>query len=284
MKLNLKLLFSAAVAFFALPLFLFAQTPQTIKRTTTKVERVKLGLGGSVTVLGAPEGSIVIEAWQQSDVEVTAEIENTAANEADLAILAAVNNFTITDEPNRVGIVTTGIHDKKFLKKNFKSFPKRLLNSTWRVDYRIKVPAFCDLEINAGRGRFSLSGVEGIIVIKAADTEEAELNLTGGVVRATFGGGTVNVNFSSRSWRGSGAEIQLAKGEMNVNLPPNLNADVDAEILRIGSIENLFPALKPLERTKFSPTKIQARAGNGGAVLLFTVGDGTLRLRSAGEK
>ena len=278
MNLKLKLLFPAAVAFLALPLFVFAQTTATIKRTTTKVERVKLGLGGSVTVLGSPTGSIVIEAWQQPDVEVTAEIENSAANEDDLAILAAVNNFTLTDEPNRVGIVTTGIHDKKFLKKNFKNFPKRLLNSTWRVDYRIKVPAFCDLEINAGRGTFSLTGVEGIIIINAADTEVAELNLTGGAVRATFGTGTVNVNFNSRSWRGSGAEVQLAKGEMNVNLLPNLNADVDAEILRTGTIENSFLALKPLERTKFSPLKMQARAGNGGAVLLFTVGDGTLRL------
>ena len=66
---------------------------------------------------------------------------------------------------------------------------------------------------------------------------------------------------------------------MNVQLPLNLNANLDAEVLRIGKIENTLTNLKPLNRTKFTDKTIAAKAGSGGAPLSFTVGDGTLNLK-----
>src|SRR3982751_2346951 len=46
-----------------------------LTRTTTRHETRKLGYGGTLTILGAPSGSITIEAWQRSEVEITADIE-----------------------------------------------------------------------------------------------------------------------------------------------------------------------------------------------------------------
>lgn len=282
MKLK-EILFAAAV-FFALPLFIFGQTDSTqnrFKRTTVKTERFNLNAGGSVTVLGAPVGTIEIEGWQQRQIEITAEISLEAASEEDLNLLAQVSGFAADAETNHVRILTTGSHDKQFLKKNFKQFPKRLLNLPFRVDYRIKLPAFTDLEINAGRGDLRLAGVEGVVVIKASKTENADLTFSGGVVTATFGSGKINFNAAARSWRGSGADVQVANGELNVTMPPDMNGEINAEILRVGQIENSFPALKPRDNSKFTDKAMQARAGAGGARFLFTVGDGNLRLKSA---
>ncbi len=278
-----EILFAAAL-FFALPLFIFGQTDaeqNRFKRTTVKTERLNLNPGGSVTLLGAPVGSIEIEGWGQRQIEITAEISIEAATAEDLNLIAQTASFVADAETNHVRIFTTGTHDKQFLKKNFKQFPKRLLNVPFSVDYRIKLPSFTDLEINSGRGDLKLSNVEGVIVIKASQTQNADLTLSGGVLMATFGSGKINFNATARSWRGSGADVQVSNGELNITMPPDMNADINAEILRTGQIENSFENLKPRDRAKFTEKAVLARAGAGGARFLFTVGDGILRLKSA---
>lgn len=251
---------------------------QNLKRVTTKTETADLGAGGTVTIVGAPKGSIEIEGWNQPNVEVTAEIEIEAATEADLALLAKVNTFSLDDDINHIRILTSGTHDKQFLKKYFKKLPKHLLTLPWRIDFKVKVPSYCDLDIDVGNGNFDLRGVEGAIIIKALQSERANLDLVGGQVQATFGGDEVNVKLNSRGWRGRGADIQVARGALNISAPPALNADLDMSVLRTGKIENKFEKLKPRDKTKFSETLMTARAGTGGATLVFTVGDGTLRL------
>jgi hypothetical protein len=108
----------------------------------------------------------------------------------------------------------------------------------------------------------------------------AKIELTGGAVSAVFGSGTVDLKIASRSWRGRHADFQLASGTLNVELPPNFNADIDASILRTGKIESTILSLKPRDRAKFTDQSMMARAGNGGATLSFTVGDGTLKIRN----
>ncbi|MDQ3323795.1 MAG: hypothetical protein M3525_15380, partial [Acidobacteriota bacterium] len=174
-------------------------------------------------------------------------------------------------------IESLGTYDKNYMKRAAKKFPKNLYNMPFRIDYRIKVPAFCDLEIDGGRGDLNLSNVEGAIVIKVLESN-AKLNLIGGTVIATFGGGTIDVTIPVRGWRGRNADIQLARGNMNVYFAQNLNANVNAAVLRSGQIENSYALLKPRERTKFTEKLITAKSGNGGAALSFTVGDGALKL------
>ena len=250
---------------------------QNLKRTISKVERADLGAGGTVSIVGAPVGSIEITGWQKPEVEIAAEIQIEAANENDLATLAKINNFVIDADMNHIRVFSTGIDDREFLKKSYKKLPKTLIGLPYRIDYKIKIPAYTDLDINHGKGDFALRGVEGVIVIKSLEAARANLDLTGGTLIATFGGGSINININARSWRGRNAEIQLARGEMNVNILPNFNGDFDLSVLRTGKIENTFDNLKPRDRTKFEPNSIYARAGVGGAKMTFTVGDGTLR-------
>jgi hypothetical protein len=254
------------------------QPTGALTRTTTRHEVRRFAYGSSLTIVGAPAGSITIEAWPKSEVDITADIEVHADNEADLALLASVNNFKIDDDVNHLRILTTGMHDKIYMRRVAKKFPKTLLGLPWKIDYHIRVPIMCDLEIDAGRGAINLSGVEGAISLKALESD-AQLVLTGGAVNITVGGGSVNVRMATRSWRGAGALIQLAKGELTLLLPAGFNADINADVLASGQIENSYASLVPQERTAFTPRSIRGRAGAGGAELAFKVTDGMLRIK-----
>jgi hypothetical protein len=106
-----------------------------------------------------------------------------------------------------------------------------------------------------------------------------DLTLTSGVVNVTIGSGKVDVKIPVRSWRGSGADIKLAVGEMTVELPAGFNGEMDATILRSGKIDDSFGELEPLQRNSITPQLIRARAGAGGAAFRFTVADGTITIR-----
>jgi hypothetical protein len=276
MKINTKFsLFIFGILILSLSAFTFAQT--TLKRTDYKTDKFDFGVGGMVSVIGSPNGSIVIEGWQNNEVEISAEITNEAATEEDLALLSKVNGFVVDDSFGKIRIVSVGTNDKKYLKKFDKNFPKHLIGTPFRIDYKIKVPFYTDLEINGGNGDFSLTNIDGNFRINLLESN-AKFNLVGGYLDATVGGGTVDVNIVSRSWRGRAANVQLASGTMNVFLPLNFHANLDAEVLRTGKIENNYNFLKPRERTKFSEKQMFAKTGNGGVALKFTVGDGSLNL------
>jgi len=255
-----------------------------LKRTTTRREVRRLGYGGSVTVYGAPEGSVTVEGWSRDEVEITAEVEQSADTEENLTRLAALNTFAIDDDVNHVRVMTAGLHDRKYAKRAARGLPKHLPGMPWRIDYRLKVPAAVDLEINAGRGALVISGVEGGLRINAGGGAESLFALAGGDVEATLAAGPVRVRVPTRSWRGRGLRLRLASGDLTLELPPGFSGDVDAEVLRAGRVENTFAGLAPRERTKPTERSLQGRAGQGGATLSFTVGDGTLSIKQVDSR
>jgi hypothetical protein len=256
---------------------------QLLTRSTRRHESCRFSYGGTVTLVGAPRGSVTVEGWNRNQVEVTADIEWKAESEADLDQLAKINNFVFDEDLNHVSILTVGTHDRAFMKKNAKNFPKKLLNLPWKIDYRLHVPINTDLEINAGYGPVTLSGVEGALRLNATESETS-LTLTGGVVTATITAGNVLLAIPARSWRGSGADIRVATGVLNVELPAGFSGDIDADVLRNGRIVNSYEGLDVREKPGITERSVRARAGAGGAFFKFTVGDGTVNIkRSEGQ-
>ncbi len=228
-------------------------------------------------------GSITIEGWPRNEVDVTAEIELNAPTTQDLDRLAALNNVAIDEDANHIRIITTGTHDRKFLKRVAKDFPKALIGLPWKIDYHLKVPAMTDLAIDAGSGPIRLSGVEGSLRLNALQSV-ADLSLTGSDAAVIVQTGAVNFTIPARSWHGLRAEIKLASGNLNVELMPGFSGDIDATVLRTGEVKTTYPDLAPRERDSIAPRSVRARAGSGGAVLTFTVGDGTIRIGTVGSK
>ena len=255
--------------------------PQLV-RTINKHEVRRFPYGSTLTVIGAPAGSITIEGWPRGEVDISAEIQLRANTEAELDQLAAVNTFGLDEDMNHIRILTTGTHDKAFMRLAAKKFPKTLLGLPWKIDYRIRVPQATDLEINAGHGPVTIAGVEGNIRLSAAESD-AKLQLSGGTFSATIGLGKVNLNIPVRSWRGVGGEVRLATGEITIELPPGFNCDLNADILRSGQITDSFGGLAPREKPGITPQIVKARAGSGGAFFQLTVGDGTIVVKKRDE-
>ena len=229
-------------------------------------------------------GSITVESWNRGEVDITAEVELQAPSEEDLTTLATIDGFIVDSSMNHLKILTTGTHDKVLMKKAPKNFPKQLIGLPFKINYKLKVPAMVDLEIDAGRGPIDLAGIEGAVMIKALESD-ANLTLTGGTVRAVVGLGKVNVTVPSRSWRGAGADVQVAAGELNVKLAGGFNGDINASVLRSGRIENGYEGLSPSEDGgQMTDRQIQARAGSGGAKLSFTLADGSLKIERLAEQ
>jgi len=274
-----------AITFLLLPITAVPQkktatepnlVPQLV-RTTARHESRRFAYGGTLTLVGPPEGSITIEGWARNEVEISAEIQLRADTEADLALLAAVNTFVLDEDANHLRVLSTGTHDKAFMHSVAKKFPKTLLGLPWRIDYKIHVPFAIDLDINAGRGPVSIDGVEGNIQLSAANSV-ANLKLTGGTVSATIAIGTVKLEIPARSWRGTGAQLRVAAGDITVEIPTGFSGDFDAEVLRSGKIDASFEELGRTSRG-VDPRKMSTRAGAGGATLKLTVGDGVIVIK-----
>lgn len=257
-----------------------AQTGGPLKRTSFKTETFEAGPGMTVSLIGAPQGAVRIEGWNKREVEVSAEIEVSAGNEQDLELLAKITGFAVDEGLTKISVTSVGPHDKKYLKEVAKNFPKQLRNSPFSINYTIKVPFYTDLFIDGGKGALEILGVEGAMSISFLESN-AKLSFTGGSIQATIGSGDVEVTLAKPSWRGRFAEIQVAAGSLEVRMPKDMNANIEAKVLRTGKIEDGFGTLKPKRRTTFTETNMDAIAGNGGATLSFTVGDGTLSLKDA---
>ena len=255
---------------------------QLLTRTSTRREARYFSYGGTVTLIAAPRGTVTDEGWRRNEVELTANIELKGPTEADLDQLAAVNTFVFDEDMNHLSILTTGTHDRIFMKRAAKNFPKKLLNMPWKIDYRLRVPINTDLEVNAGHGDVKLSGVEGALRISATESDTA-LTLIGGTVTTTVTAGSITLSITARSWRGSGADIRIASGTINVDLPPGFSGDIDAEVLRTGKIVNTYEGLASREKPGITERTVRARAGAGGPFFRFTVGDGTINLRRAAQ-
>ena len=256
---------------------------QFLTRSMRRRESSRFSYGGTVTLVGAPRGSVTVEGWNRNEVEVTADIEWKAETEADLDQLAKVNTFVFDEDLNHISILTVGTHDRAYMKKSAKNFPRKLLNLPWRIDYRLRVPSNTDLEVNAGYGPLKVSAVEGALRLSATESETA-LTLTGGTVSTTIIAGNVSLAIPARSWRGAGAEIRIATGVLNVELPAGFSGDIDADILRNGKIVNTYEGLLAREKPGITERTVRGRAGAGGAFFKFTVGDGTVNIKRSGDQ
>jgi hypothetical protein len=112
---------------------------QLLTRTSTRRETKRFSYGGTVTLIAAPRGSVTVEGWSRNEVELTAQIELKGPTEADLDQLAAVNTFVFDEDLNHLSVLTTGTHDRTFMKRSAKNFPRKLLNMPFLKSVRAMV-------------------------------------------------------------------------------------------------------------------------------------------------
>lgn len=269
-RLFLLLVFSAS--------FSWTAGAQVQKQSAVRSDKFDFNSGGTVTITGAPSGSMRIVGTPKNEIEISATVVIEASNEADLAKLDQLVGFATNESPIHVTIDSIGAHNKFGQKKLPKDFPKHLLTVPYRIDYVISVPRFTDLEIDGGKGDLSITGVEGSMRVNYIETK-GYIEVVTGTTLITVTNGSLDVAFGARGWRGRAASVGLGSGSLIVRLPSNLSAELDANIIKTGAIENTITDLKPRDRkVPFTDRSIAAKAGVGGAPLKFAVADGTLKL------
>src|SRR4051794_1891615 len=155
--MNTKRIFVSFLAVLACAVCTSAQ----LSRVVTKTDKLDFGVGGTVAIIGAPKGSIRVEASSRNEIEITAEIMLQALTESDLATLEHVTSYVLDESLGRVAITSVGTHDSKYLKHVAKKFPKNLMGLPFSINYVVKVPHYCDLQIDNGIGDVSVIGIEG---------------------------------------------------------------------------------------------------------------------------
>jgi hypothetical protein len=255
-----------------------AATGQTVKRTITKTERIPFGAGGTVTIAGAPKGSIKIRPAAGNEVVVNARIELNADNEAELAKMTEITGYLTEESSGRIAITTVGSHTKGIFKKIPKKTANKLTSLPYRIDLEIEVPRYCDLVLNGGMGDLDVDGVEGSLTANFIESN-AILKIIGGAVNLTVGQGTIDISLGIKGWRARTADVSVAKGDIIARFPANFSAELDAGILRTGSITNEIEGMTPRDR-RVEPTErmMQVKAGVGGPSVKFTVGDGSIQI------
>jgi hypothetical protein len=104
------------------------------------------------------------------------------------------------------------------------------------------------------------------------------LKLTGGTLSATIAIGALKLEIPARSWRGVGATVQIAAGDITVEIPAGFSGDFDAQVLRAGKVDSSYEELAGASRG-VDPRTLSARIGSGGAAFKFTVGDGVIVIK-----
>ena len=256
-----------------------ACSAQVLKRTTTKTDTIPLGAGSTVSITGAPVGSVKVNVIQGSDVQISAEIEVQAANEADLAGAALLTGYVTQDSLGKLSIVSVGRDTRRKFTDSEKKLIKRLTGMPYRIDYTISVPRYTNVEISSGEGDVTLDGDEGDHRINALNSN-VNVTIKGGSLAATVAKGELHITVPPAGRRGLNIDASVASGNLSIMIPPNLSGDIDASVLRSGKIVNEIPSLKPRDRKlPFTEKLIQARAGVGGPAIKLTVGDGSLWLQ-----
>lgn len=268
---------SAAVIICSAATLLIGQS-DGLKRSTTKTDRFDFGAGGTIVIQGAPNGSVKVVGSRNSEVTISAVIEVSGGSAEELEQVTNLTGFVLQESVSRVSIFSVGPDNRKAAKKADRKLLKKLAGMPYKINYTISVPQYCDVEINAGKGDISVSGIDGDLRINGIESQ-VDIALASGTLAATVGKGDVTITMPNQAWRGSLIDVQVANGSLTAHLPRALSADLTAVILRTGAIKNELTNLKPRVRNvPFTEKGIAARAGNGGTAVKLTVGDGTMTL------
>jgi len=149
-------------------------------------------------------------------------------------------------------------------------------NNDVKVEFTVRVPASVQFIGRTVNGEIETTSLAGDV---EAHTVNGKIRLsTSGSAEAN----TVNGSISARLGQADGSrplEFHTVNGGINVELPPDINANVHASTVN-GHISTDFPLMV---RGKFTGREITGSIGQGGASLNLRTVNGSIDLRRAGS-
>lgn len=263
-----KLLAALAAAALTLPLAASAAGAVTLRDTFEAT--YDLGPGGKL-VLANVNGDITVEAWDRPQVEIQAEkrIRSRSQSEAQ----EAMERFEV--EVDRRGDTLVVRADRPRGSDGFWSwiFGRHI---EAQVEYRVRVPASFELDLETVNGNLAVDRVHGRIDAGTVNGR-VWIAVRGGTVDASTTNGSMEVELAEF---GPDSELSLrtTNGSITAALPGSARADLDASTTN-GRIRVDLPVTVD---GRLSHKRVRgALNGGGGRVSLRTV-NGSISIRSAG--
>ena len=216
-----------------------------------------------LTIDASVNGSISVEAWDGSEIELVSVVQAGAPSEAEARQLVNATRIETRGTVRAVAPDTDG------------------RSGTYvSTSYRVRVPRATDLDLTALNGSIAIAGVDGRVRLKTVNGSLKLAGLAGDVVGRTSNG-SVSVELAGRAWDGAGLDVQTTNGSVSITLPGDYSADLEAstQMGRISADERVTTDAEVTEGRWYGGS-IEGRIGRGGAPIRAVTTNGSVRIRS----
>lgn len=205
--------------------------------------------GGAISVDASQNGGISVKGWDQNTVLVRAQVRTHAPTDDQAKALA-----------RQVTVQSTG--------QIRASGPAIEKESDWSVSYEIFVPSRSSVNLETVNGGVSISDVNGNLEFKTTNGG-LHLQRIGGYAHGRTTNGGVSIELAGDHWDGQGLDVTTTNGGVNVKVPQNYSAQLEAEThngrIRVAGL----PATEDKNR-------VSTPLGRGGALLKITTTNGAV--------
>ena len=213
---------------------------------------------------GGRNGGIRVVGSDRSDIQIRACIQTWGNTDEEAK--AAANNIKIETNPK----VEAKTNDSK--------------QSNWGVSYEIFVPRSINLKLITYNGGISIKSVEGNLDFEAHNGG-ISLSEVGGNVKGRTKNGGVSVKLAGNSWKGSGLDVETTNGGVNLSMPENYAARVEAGTVNGGfrSDINGLNVEKDETRRWNRVSKINTTINGGGAPIRVVTTNGGVNINASNK-
>ena len=234
------------------------------KVSYNELRELNLPASGKLDVDGARNGGISVKGENRSDVLVR----------------ACVQAWGSTDEAARslassIRINTSGVIKADGPEENFS------------VSYEIRVPRNTNLTLKAQNGGLGVKSVDGSMDLSTSNGGISVYDAAGDVRGRTTNGG-VSVGLIGNGWKGSGLDLQTTNGGINLSIPSNFAANVEAGTVN-GGFSSDIPELNVTTDDQKGyghgrAKKVNTTLNGGGANIRLVTTNGGVRISSTDKK
>jgi hypothetical protein len=221
--------------------------------THCEVREFTLAPRRSLDVNAGQNGGISVEAWDRNETRLLARVEAKAESSADARRLA-----------EEVEIETSGTIRPRV--------PKTGRRAWASVSFKLMVPRFSNLDLEADNGGISIDGVTGDIRF---DTQNGGVSLTavGGDVRGRTTNGGLSVTLTGDRWDGDGLDAQTTNGGVQLVVPDGYSADLETGTVN-GGLRIDFPVMVQGDVGR----RVETTLGEGGAPIRALTTNGGVKV------
>ncbi len=219
-----------------------------------EVRELTLDVHGPVALNASPNGGIEVEGWDSGEIYVQAKVQGQARNDEAAYQVVSEVQISMGEELKASG-------------------PRSGRGRSWSVSYRAKVPRETDLGLSTTNGSIKIRDVTGQLEMTTVNGGISMAQVAGDVSARAVNGG-IKALLGGTAWQGDGLELHTTNGGIEIDLPAEFNAVLEAATTN-GGIQTDFP----ITVTGRIGKRLNGVLGDGGPTISATTTNGGVKIR-----